>query len=764
MVKQPPIAYASFVNDINHITPEGTVSESSCTALTNVTLYGFGTDPDGDMLTFNWTQVHDTSGTPLGNGDTKVDLSDDTSNSPTFTAPDLPNGIQQVDLVYQLTVNDGTINSAPSYVTVHVNNTNDPPIAMATATPAPAPEGATVILDGSGSSDPNQAANTLTYTWTQVGGTPTVKLSDAHGVMPMFVAPGVETTLSFLLTVTDHDGCSNQQPVDVKVVKNNHLPVAQAGSDFMVAEGNQACLDGSTSFDPDVGDTLSYAWSQVPAMGEPIVMLDNKFSSQPCFVTPNVGPAGATLHFHLTVTDNHGGSSTDDPPNYPNVAVNVTYVNHPPTAHASADPNPVNEGDTVHLDGSNSTDPDGNPLTYAWSQVGGNTSVNIVPDPVDPSKATFTAPRVTCAGDVVVMRLTVDDGYQDGIRTDDVNINVANTNLPTANAGGNQPAPGDPPVKEGDAVSLHGTGGDADLEEVPQLTFQWKQTSGLPLVMLSPSSGKDVSFTAPTIPGGDPNASLDLGFSLTVTDSCGGFTTTEPVTVHVANIPHAPVAVVTGPANVNEGGDSGHLNGSTSYDPDNDPITYAWTQTAGPPGVMLDDPSSPTPTFTTPWVSANTPVTFKLTVTDKYGLTNSACITVPITNWHTPPDVSHAVADMGVLWPPDHKMALVHIVNVVKPSDDKIAITGVTQDEPTNGLGDGDTAIDAVKQVNAATVDDSVLLRAERSGKGDGRVYRVCFHIADPEQSADGCATVMVPHDKKTDIAIDSGQNYNSTK
>src|SRR6266536_253201 len=70
MVKQPPIAYASFVNDINAITPEGTVSESSCTTFTNVTLYGFGVDPDLDTFTYAWTQVHDTGGTPLQSGDT----------------------------------------------------------------------------------------------------------------------------------------------------------------------------------------------------------------------------------------------------------------------------------------------------------------------------------------------------------------------------------------------------------------------------------------------------------------------------------------------------------------------------------------------------------------------------------------------------------------------------------------------------------------------------------------------------------------------
>ena len=48
------------------------------------------------------------------------------------------------------------------------------------------------------------------------------------------------------------------------------------------------------------------------------------------------------------------------------------------------------------------------------------------------------------------------------------------------------------------------------------------------------------------------------------------------------------------------------------------------------------------------------------------------------------------------------------------PSDVTITIDGVTQDEATNGLGDGDTPIDAV--INA---DGTVLLRAERSGKGN---------------------------------------------
>jgi hypothetical protein len=429
--------------------------------------------------------------------------------------------------------------------------------------------------------------------------------------------------------------------------------------------------------------------------------------------------------------------------------VHVNYVNQPPTANAGNDQT-VNEGDTVSLSGSGS-DPDNNTLTFSWSQSSG--SPVTLSDATDP-KATFIAPQVPCAGDAVVMTLTVDDGYG-GTGSKDVTINVANVNhAPTADAGGNQD------VSEGAAVELHGLGDDADTEEVSSLAFAWTQISGLPVVTLS-GSGKDVSFTAPSIPGGDPNAYLELGFRLTVTDSCGGLTTADK-TVRVVNIPHAPTAVAQGPATANEGGDTVTLDGSGSTDPDYDPLTYVWTQCSGPAVTLVYGPGDPghiMPTFITPWVSADTPLKFKLTVSDPYGGTSSAFVTVTIINWNTPPDVTNARADVPVLWPPDHKMILVHILGVTDAQNNAtITITKVTQDEPTNGLGDGDTPIDAV--ING----DSVLLRAERSGKGDGRVYKVYFTAADVEGSVSGFVTVVVPKSKKTDVAIDSGGAFDSTK
>jgi hypothetical protein len=116
-------------------------------------------------------------------------------------------------------------------------------------------------------------------------------------------------------------------------------------------------------------------------------------------------------------------------------------------------------------------------------------------------------------------------------------------------------------------------------------------------------------------------------------------------------------------------------------------------------------------------------------------------------------------------------MVQVHILGVVDPDQPPynatITIDKVTQDEATNGLGDGDTPVDAVITHNPGS-DDTLLLRAERSGKGNGRVYHVHFTASDPESRAlgtspKGVVTVTVPHDKKTDAAIDGGELFDST-
>ena len=106
-------------------------------------------------------------------------------------------------------------------------------------------------------------------------------------------------------------------------------------------------------------------------------------------------------------------------------------------------------------------------------------------------------------------------------------------------------------------------------------------------------------------------------------DSCGG-TTTADKTVRVVNIAHDPTAIATvvGSGTANEGGDNVQLDGSMSSDPDLDPLTYVWTQCGGPAVTLVYSPGDTDhimPMFVTPWVSANTPLKFKLTVSDPCG-------------------------------------------------------------------------------------------------------------------------------------------------
>jgi hypothetical protein len=137
-------------------------------------------------------------------------------------------------------------------------------------------------------------------------------------------------------------------------------------------------------------------------------------------------------------------------------------------------------------------------------------------------------------------------------------------------------------------------------------------------------------------------------------------------------------------------------------------------------------------------------------------------VVVRVLNSNDPPACGGASASPALLWPPNHKLLPVAITGVVDPQGDEITITvtGVTQDEPTNGLGDGDTSPDAV--IQGATL----LLRAERSGAGNGRVYAVSFTATDPDgASCSGTVTVAVPHSMKREgAAIDDGQLYDSAQ
>ncbi len=100
---------------------------------------------------------------------------------------------------------------------------------------------------------------------------------------------------------------------------------------------------------------------------------------------------------------------------------------------------------------------------------------------------------------------------------------------------------------------------------------------------------------------------------------------------------------------------------------------------------------------------------------------------VVVQDVNDPPVCTLAQPSVAVLWPPNHTMVEVSILGVTDPNNSTVTISypRVTQDEPINGVGDGDTAPDAFKSGN------NILLRAERAGSGNGRVYAVQFQVTD---------------------------------
>lgn len=414
----------------------------------------------------------------------------------------------------------------------------------------------------------------------------------------------------------------------------------------------------------------------------------------------------------------------------------------PPVANAGPDQT-VNEGTAVTLNGSGSRDPNGDPLTYQWSQVSG---VPVTLNLADSAQPTFIAPTVTVGGTTLTFELTVNDGHQKS--GDTVNITIKNVNhAPVAYAGE------DKIVAEGSLVVLDGSESyDSDAET---LAYQWSQVSG-PLVQLFDPSSARPSFTTPLVGQGGATVS----FELSVSD--GNDSSVDSVIIFVENINQAPVANAGIDQTRNEGSLIA-LDGSASSDPDMDTLAYNWTQISGQP-VVLSDPHSPIPAFTAPLVGlGGETLVFELVVND--GIVNCAVVdqvSVNLLNINDPPACNLAKASPNLMWPPNHKLTTVNIAGMTDPNNDNIAVrvTGVTQNEPVNGLGDGDTGPDALIMGN------NVMLRAERSGSGTGRVYQINF-IADDGKGGqcNGSVKVAVPHSKNQgETAIDNGQFYDSTQ
>jgi hypothetical protein len=415
-------------------------------------------DVDGDPLTFAWTLVSVPDGSAAA-------LSDASSVHPAFVI-DHP-GVYVAELI----VHDGTASSLPDRVVV--NTENSPPVADA-GEDQTTMVGATVTLDGSGSSDVDGDVLAFAWSFLSLPAGSSAALSDPSSVMPTFVAdqPG---TYSLQLIVDD--GSIESAPDTVTVTTENSPPVANAGPDQSVFVGDLVTLDGSASSDVD-GDSLTYAWSLTTVPPGSVASVSDPASVAPVFVADMPG----TYVAQLIVNDGQASSLP--------ATVSITTLNSPPVAEAGPDQAAV-PGQLVLLDGTASSDADGDPLSFRWS-------LTTRPEGSAAALVGDTTERPTVMVDqagTYIVQLIVNDGFVDSA-PDTVLLRVA-----------------DPPAAIVTVTAADASASEAGDEGLFTITRTGDLTSALAVsyqIIGTATNGADYDTleTSVTIPAGDSTATI----------------------------------------------------------------------------------------------------------------------------------------------------------------------------------------------------------------------------------------------------------------
>lgn len=470
----------------------------------------------------------------------------------TFNTP----GIYDVEL----TVTDIEGLTDTDIVTITVNEVNLPPVAVATATPESGDAPLEVSFVGSGSTDD---VAIVSYAWDFTDGGSSSEADPTY----IFATPG---TYDVELTVTDGGGLTDTAIVTIEVNTPNEAPNAVAEATPLSGETPlEVTFTGSNSTD-DVG-VVTYSWD----FGDG----GSSTEADPVYTYTTAGTYDAVL----TVTD--GGGLTDTA----TVSIEVSDpTNESPVAVASANPTEGEAPLPVIFDGSASTD-DVGIVSYFWDFKDGTTS-----NEISPVKAFDTAGTYD-------VELTVEDagGLTD---TDTITITVTSGNQgPTAVITAD-PTSGDVPL----TVQFTGSG---STDDVGIVSFDWDFGDG------GTSEEADPEYTFTTV------GSFEV--TLTVTDGEGA-SDTDTITIVVNDpvINDAPVAVADATPISGDAPLEVDFDGSASSD-DVAIVEYLWDFGDG----NSSDEISPTYTFVTPGE-----YTVVLTVSDEEGLMDTDSIVIMVTD------------------------------------------------------------------------------------------------------------------------------------
>lgn len=517
------------------------------------------TDAEKNTLTYKWEFVSRPASSTAA-------LTGPTTAKPTFTAD--KSGTYTLSLV----VNDGKLNSAlvtlNVFASVLVNNT--PPVAKV-GSDQTVVVGTKVYLDGTLTNDAENDPITFKWTLAAKPAGSVAALNSTSSPTPNFTA---DVAGIYLATLVANDGRSDSGSASVTIVAStgNLAPIAVAGPAQTVTPATKVTLDGTASSDPN-NDFITYKWTLTskPDTSNAALALDT--SSKPTFTADLAGTYVVALQVY-------------DGKLYSPVATNVITAaigNRKPTANAGVNQS-VNTSSEVTLDGTLSTDPDFDSLSYEWILVakpsGSVASLSSSSSP----KPTFTADKEGA----YLLSLVVSDGkLSSAISTTTIIASMANA-APVANAGPNQN------VIVGRQVTLDATAStDANKDT---LTYTWVMVSrpATSSAVLSSTTASKPTFTA--------DKAGTYVMSLLVND--GKLSSQLAVVTVTAEIENSAPVANAGPTqkvylSVLDYSVTVTLDGTGSTDANGDTLTYKWTLTTRPAGsaATLSSTSASKPTF-----------------------------------------------------------------------------------------------------------------------------------------------------------------------
>ena len=515
-------------------------------------------DPEEDNIEYLWSNPND------------IAFSSATDQNPTFTIPSsLINGTVKISLA----VNDYELTSFSDTIPIIVSNNTAPEINM--VFPSHVLEGDTVYLDGSKTVD--KEGDDIEYFWFFPK---QISLSDTVSNTSSFITPNIEADTTYQIRFGAWDGKFGSFDTLIIFIKNNTPPIANANTDFTLREGKKAELDAYFSYDPD-SRPLNHTWTSLSNLS-----LENENNALSYFIAPKISDAQSDYKFQLKVND--GYKEDFD-------TTMVTVINNmPPVAKAGSE-HYVLLNTEGQLDGSKSYDFEKDTLSFNWS-----TPSNIVLSDSLIAKPTFTAPNWMVDTSVFIT-LQVSD-YFEKSAIDTLELFIVSNLPPIAIAGLDQL------VKPDSIVMLDGSAS-YDPDGAFLQSFSWESSSNISL--LGPSLDDSISFIVP-----DYGTDSVITFTLEVQD----IEKSSKDIVAISIVDNFPPIAIAGPDTIVIEGRSLQLDGSKSYDPEGENLSYLWKVLSGymigssgkilqnilPKNIEIESsPSEPKVDINTPFVVGN---------------------------------------------------------------------------------------------------------------------------------------------------------------